>query len=165
MQYRRTRPIWRNLDQPTTILTNGSALGLAWTPTFDGAADSFSFGAVPPGTYAFTVRQNGAGGTSVASSPVTLTFPGACSGAPQVPANFLAFKSGGDLFLSWDPPVSGTAPTGYVLNVTGSFVGALPMASRSFSGPGPAGTFNLSVIATNPCGASAPTATRTVSFP
>ena len=173
---------------PTNLLgfTNGSALGLAWTPTFDGgeptgatlevsgtlsgslplgAADSFSFGAVPPGTYAFTVRQNGAGGTSVASSPVTLTFPGACSGAPQVPANFLAFKSGGDLFLSWDPPVSGTAPTGYVLNVTGSFVGALPMASRSFSGPGPAGTFNLSVIATNPCGASPPTATRTVSFP
>ena len=165
MQYRRTRPIWRNLDQPTTILTNGSALGLAWTPTFDGAADSFSFGAVPPGTYAFTVRQNGAGGTSAASSPVTLTFPGGCSGAPQAPANFLAFSSGGVLFLSWDPPVSGAAPSGYLLNVTGSVVGTLPVLTRTFSAPGPAGTFTLSVIATNSCGASASTAITTVSFP
>lgn len=167
-------------------LTNGSALGLAWTPTFDGgestgatlevsgthsgslplgAVDSFSFGSVPTGTYAFTVRQTGAGGTSVASSPVTLTFPSVCSGAPQVPANFLAFNSGGILFLSWDPPVNGAAPSGYLLNVTGSVVGTLPVVTRTFSAPGPAGTFNLSVIATNPCGASASTAIRTVSFP
>ena len=120
---------------------------------------------MPPGTYAFTVRQTGAGGTSVASSPVTLTFPSVCSGPPQVPANFLAFNSGGILFLSWDPPVNGAAPSGYLLNVTGSVVGTLPMNTRTFSAPGPAGTFNLSVIATNPCGASASTAIRTVSFP
>ena len=167
-------------------LTNGSALGLAWTTTFDGGestgatlevsgslsgslplgdVDSFSFASVPPGTYAFTVRQTGTGGTSAASSPVTLTFPGGCSGAPQAPANFLAFNSDGILSLSWDPPVTGAAPTGYLLNVTGSFVGTLPMNIRTFSGPGPAGTYHLSVIATNPCGASAPTAIRTVAFP
>jgi len=167
-------------------LTNGSALGLAWTPTFAGGAssgvtlevsgalsvslplgavDNFSFPSVPPGTYTFTVRQTGTGGTSPASPPVTLTFPGGCSGAPQVPANFLAFNAGGILSLSWDAPLTGAAPTGYLLSVTGSFVGTLPMNTRTFNTPGPAGTFNLAVIATNPCGASVPTATRTVSFP
>ena len=130
-----------------------------------GAIDSFSFASMPPGTYTFTVRQTGTGGTSPASPPVTLSFPGACSGAPQPPANFIAFNSGGILSLSWDPPVTGAAPSGYLLTVTGSFVGTVPMNTRAFNGPGPAGTFNLAVIATNPCGASAPTATRTVSFP
>lgn len=168
-------------------LVNGGALALAWTPTFGGGAPSgaildvsgpvsaslplgnvetFTYPTVPPGTYTFSVRQTNAGGTSAGSNAVTLTFPGACSGAPQTPRNFAAFNSGGVLNVIWDHPASGPAPTAYTLTVGGSFVGSFPMASRSFVVPGvPPGTYMFSVTAANACGASAPTATQAVSFP
>ncbi|MBP7777295.1 MAG: cadherin-like domain-containing protein [Acidobacteria bacterium] len=167
-------------------LVNGSAVALAWTPTFGGGAptgaildvsgalslsmplgpgDTFTFPSVPPGAYTFRLRQTGAGGASGPSNPVTLTFPGACSGPPQSASNFLAFKSGGNLYLYWEPPVSGTAASGYQLNVTGSFVGTFPMSGRSFSIAAPPGTFTLSITAANACGTGAPTSSQTVTFP
>ena len=111
------------------------------------------------------MRQTNAGGASAQSSPVTLTFPGGCSGAPQPATKFFAYKAGGVLSLHWDPPASGAAPSTYLLNVSGSFVGTFPMGGRSFSVAAPPGTFTFSIVATNACGASAPTATQTVSFP
>ena len=174
---------------PSNLLgmVNGAELALAWTPTFGGGAPSgamldvsgpvsaslplgnvetFSYPAVPPGTYTFSVRQTNATAASAGSNAVTLTFPGACSGAPQPPRNFAAFNAGGVLNVIWDPPASGPAPTAYTLTVGGSFVGAFPMASRSFVVPGvPPGTYTFSVTAANPCGASAATATQAVSFP
>ena len=167
-------------------LVVGSTVNLAWTPTFLGGAptttvldvtgtlsgslplgltDTFAFAGVPAGTYTFTVRARNASGTSVASNPVTLTFPGACSGAPQTAANFLAYTSGHTVFLNWDPPASGVAPTGYVLNVTGAFVTSVPTTQRALSGALPPGTYNLSVVSTNACGASAPTAVQAVTIP
>ena len=50
-----------------------------------------------------TVRAGNAAGASTASNPVTLTFPGACSGPPLAPANFLAYKSGNTIFVVWLP--------------------------------------------------------------
>ena len=167
-------------------LVNGPVLSLAWTPTFSGgapagavldvtgaaalslplgAADTFSYPAVPPGTYTFSVRQVNAAGSSGPSNAVTLTFPGACSGAPQTPANFLALNNAGVLNLTWDPPTSGAAPTAYTVVVGGSYVGALPLTTRSFTIPPPPGTYTFAVTASNACGTSAPTATQTVSFP
>ena len=96
---------------------------------------------------------------------MTLTFPGPCSGAPQTPINFLAYKVGGTIFIVWDPAATGPAPTSYVVNVGGSFFGSLPTVARELSGaPGP-GSYSLSVTAINACGASAPTATQTVVIP
>ncbi|MFN7977269.1 MAG: Ig-like domain-containing protein [Vicinamibacterales bacterium] len=168
-------------------LVNGNALALTWTPTFGGGAPSgaildvsgpvsaslplgnvetFTYPAVPAGTYTFSVRQTNATNTSAGSNAVTLTFPGACSGAPQAPRNFAAFNSGGVLNVIWDHPASGPAPTAYTLTVGGSFVGAFPVAGRSFVVPGvPPGTYTFSVTAANACGASAPTATQAVTFP
>jgi hypothetical protein len=62
----------------------------------------------------------------------------------------------------WDPPPAGPAPTGYAINVAGSYVGTLTTPRRSFASAAPRGTYNVSIVATNPCGASAPTAVRTV---
>lgn len=167
-------------------LVNGGAVQLAWTPTFGGGAptgsildvtgalsaslalgpgETFSFPAVPPGTYTFRMRQTNGGGASDPSGPVTLTFPGGCSGAPLPAAKFFAYKAGGMLYLHWDPPASGAAPSTYLLNVTGSFVGTFPMGGRSFSVAAPPGTFTFSIVSTNACGASAATPTQTVSFP
>ena len=167
-------------------LVNGSALALAWTPTFGGGApagalldvtgpvvatlplgpaETFTYPAVPPGTYTFSVRQTNAAGSSGGSNAITLTFPGACSGAPQTPRNFAAFNASGVLNVIWDPPASGPAPTAYTIVVGGSYVGALPMTMRSFTIPPPPGTYTFAVTASNACGTSAPTATQTVSFP
>ena len=166
-------------------LVVGNTLNLAWTPTFGGGVpttvildvagavngsaplgptDTFSFG-VPAGTYTLSDRAVNASGSSASSTPVTLTFPGACSGVPQPVTHFLAYKAGGSLFLNWDPPATGTAPTSYLLNVTGSYAGAIPTALRALSGAVPAGTYHFSVVARNACGDSAPTAVQTVGLP
>lgn len=167
-------------------LVNGSSLTLAWRNTFGGGApsshfldvsgslsatlpldagNSFSFAGVPPGTYTVRLRAANAGGASAPSNPVTLTFPGPCSGAPLTPENFIAYKAGNQIFATWDPAASGPAPTGFVLSVSGSFVGTFPLGGRSISGVVGPGTYNLSVGATNPCGSSAPTAAQVVTVP
>jgi len=167
-------------------LANGSSLTLAWRNTFGGGApashvldvsgsivtslpigpgNSFSFTGVPAGTYTLSLRATNAGGTSPSSNGVTLTFPSACSGAPGTPENFLAYKAGTTVYLLWDPASTGPAPTGFVLNVTGSFVGSFPTPARAMSSPVAPGTYNVSVVATNPCGSSAATAVQSVTVP
>jgi hypothetical protein len=153
----------------------GSTLRLAWTPTFAGGAPTgavvdvsgaaatseatgvdgtFSFSGVPAGTYTFAVRQTNAVGASAASTPVTLTFPGACSAVPQPPQHVIAWSVAGRVLLQWDPPSSGPAPTAYALAVSGAFTGTLPVTGRAIDSPAPAGTYQLAVAATNACGTS-----------
>ena len=154
-------------------LANGSSLALVWRNTFEGGppsnlvldvtgaftgsfslglAETFQFPAVPPGTYTMSVRAANAGGSSPPSNPVSLTFPGPCSGAPATPANFLAYRLGATLFAVWDPPAAGPAPTSYVLHVTGAFVGAVPTPGRILSGTVAPGAYGLRVQASNACG-------------
>jgi hypothetical protein len=165
---------------------NGSALALAWKNTFEGgppsntivdvtgslttslsigAIENFSFTGVPAGTYTLSVRAANAGGTSGASNAVTLTFPGTCSGAPEMPENFLAYRIGTTIYVLWDPPDSGPAPTQYVLGVTGSFSVSLATSARSLHGTVGRGTYGLSVRATNACGTSLATPEQSVSIP
>ena len=130
-----------------------------------GVTESFGFSGVPPGTYTFAVRASNAAGVSAASNPVTLTF-GACA-PPGVgmPTNFVASKSGNIVSVSWAPPATGPAPTGYVLLVTGSFVGNFPTTGLALSGPVPPGSYTLRVLATNGCGNSAATPEQVVTIP
>lgn len=168
-------------------LVNGSSIALAWRNTFDGGApasvlldvsgalslslplgltDAFAFNGVPPGTYTFRVRGMNAGGTSGASSsPVTLTFPGACSGVPQAPANFVAYRDGRTIGVFWDPPAAGAAPTSYLLTVTGAFNGSVPTMARQLRGMVGSGTYVLTVAASNACGTGPATSSRTISVP
>jgi hypothetical protein len=120
---------------------------------------------VPGGTYTLSVRATNVAGSSPPSNSVTLTFPGACSGVPLTPANFLTNKVGSTIFVSWDLPASGPAPTGYVLVVTGAFNGAIPTAGRGLSGTVGPGTYNISVYAANSCGNGPATAVQTVTIP
>lgn len=170
-----------------TGLVNGDILTLHWKDTFAGGAPTgavldvsgaftgslpvpagggFSFPGVPPGTYTFALRATNAAGVSSASNPVTLTFPGACSGPPATPTRFLAFARGSLLGLLWDPPTAGAAADRYQLHVTGSFTGTVPMGlTRSLTTPVPPGAYTIAVSASNPCGTSAPTAATTVVIP
>ncbi|HTM30536.1 MAG TPA: putative Ig domain-containing protein, partial [Vicinamibacterales bacterium] len=169
-----------------TGVVNGSDLGLSWKNTFDGGpptsmvldvtgpistsvplglGESFAFSGVPPGTYTLGVRAVNGGGASSPSTPLTLTFPGACSGLPLPPANFLAYKTGTVISLVWDPPATGAAPTSYLVNVTGSFVGSVPLTTSAISAPVGPGSYTLSVASVNACGASAATTPQTVVIP
>ncbi|MBL8136654.1 MAG: cadherin-like domain-containing protein [Acidobacteria bacterium] len=167
-------------------LAVGNTLALAWTPTFEGGeptnvalavtgaitaslplgrADSFAFSGVPPGSYTFSVAASNATGASPASNAVTLTFPGSCSGAPHPPARFMARQAAGIVYLTWDPPVSGTAPTSYLLSVSGAITGTFPRAGRGLTTAAPPGTYDLRVHAVNACGTSAPTPSLRVTVP
>jgi hypothetical protein len=167
-------------------LVDGSTLALAWTNTYEGGAptslllqvggslsallplglvDRFDFSGVPPGTYTLSLLAQNAGGTSGPSNAVTLTFPGACSGPPLRPAYVLAYRSGNTVWIDWQPARSGPAPTGYVVHVTGAFVGSLPTTARSMSGVVAPGSYTLTVSATNPCGESLATEPQTVVVP
>ena len=167
-------------------MVNGTTLALSWRNTFSGGAptgavldvtgtvagsiplgavESFSFPGVPGGSYTFRVRNTNAAGASAASDPVSLTFPGACTGAPQTPTRFMAYATGATVNIIWEPPSSGSAATSYIVDATGSFTGSLPLAATSFSAPVPSGSYGLRVRAVNACGTSAPTAVQTVVVP
>ncbi|MGE0816085.1 MAG: choice-of-anchor C family protein [Vicinamibacterales bacterium] len=167
-------------------LVDGSTVSLAWTNTFAGGepagvtllvsgavnaavplarTDTFSVAGVPPGTYTFAVAATNATGSSPLSTPVTLTFPAGCSGTPQPVTNFAAYAVGNVLSLRWDLPATGAAPSGYLLTVTGAFVGSVPVSARHVSAPVPPGAYTFTVRATNACGDGAATAPQTVVVP
>lgn len=155
---------WNNYagGEPTSLLLD--VTGTAATTIALPLSNTFSSAGVPAGTYTLRLRAANAGGVSAQSAPITLTFPGPCSGAPGTPAGFLAYRIGNTIFTVWDPATSGPAPTSYVLNVTGAFVGSFTTTGRALSGVAAAGTYNLSLAAVNSCGTSAPS-TRVVTIP
>ena len=69
------------------------------------------------------------------------------------------------MFVVWDPPTSGPAPTGYVLNVSGGFNGSFATSGRSMSGTVGAGSYSLNVVATNACGSSVASPVQVVTVP
>lgn len=169
-----------------TGLINGSALTLSWTNVTSGGSPSslllnvtgslsgsallpvaefFSVADVPSGTYTFTVTAINATGSSAPANPITLTLPGSCSGVPNPPTAVSASVAGTVLSLSWDPPQTGPAISGYELVVTGAFVGRVPVSSRTVSGAVGAGLYRIGVAAFNACGSSGSTAPVTIVVP
>lgn len=167
-------------------MVKGTSLGLSWRNTFGGGAptamlldvtgtmtlsmplpvtETFTFPDVPPGTYTFSVRARNAAGSSGSSNPLTLTFPTTCSGAPQTPTNFAVARFGNVLTLGWQASVSGPAALSYQLDVTGDYLGRLPLSARSLTVPVPGGTYNVRVRAVNACGNSGFTAVQSVRVP
>jgi hypothetical protein len=177
-------PALPSAPENLTGLVNGASLALAWRNSFGGGvptgiivdvsgsiatsipmglSDTFTFNGVPAGTYTLSLRATNASGASGPSNAVTLTFPGPCSGAPLPPTNFLAYKTGTTIFVVWDPPTGGPAATGYVLNVSG--LGSFPTTGRAMSGTVGAGSYTLSVSASNACGVGSATSSQTVTIP
>ncbi len=177
-------PVAPSAPVSLTGLVNESSIALSWKLTYGGgqpsnvvldvtgatttslslpATEVFTFDGVPGGTYTLSVRAANSTGSSGSSTPITLTFPGGCSGVPAPPANYLFYNEGNVANVLWDPSPTGPAATSYVLNVTGAFVGQVPTgANRRLSQPVPPGSYTVSVSAVNACGSSAPTATQTI---
>jgi Tol biopolymer transport system component len=163
---------------PGTLLglVNGSAVSLTWTNTYQGGAptslmldvtgamtasipigvvDAISFASVPDGTYTLRLRATNAAGASLPSNSVTLTVPGPCSGPPGVPADVRVSRAGRTVHIAWAPGTGGAAPTGYLVMVANPELSGIVTSGRSLSGTVVPDTYTLSVVAANPCGASA----------
>jgi hypothetical protein len=185
-------PIHVNVPVPPSApadllaLVDGSSAVLVWKNTFGGGVpssvildvtgavtmsvplglvESIAADAIPAGTYHVSLRAANAAGSSAPSNQVTMSFPGPCSGAPLPPTNFLAYTIGRTVVVVWDPAATGPAPTGYMLNVSGTLTAVFSTTVRTVRGTAPPGSYALSVHATNSCGASEPTATQTVVVP
>lgn len=179
-------PVAPSAPDGLTALVNGSTLGLTWRNTFEGGApaglrldvtgslttsislgrsEQFAFTGVPAGTYTLQLRALNAAGISQPSAPVTVTFPGACTGAPQAPEGFLAYRVGNIISAIWLPPATGPAPSSYVVNVSGAFTGTFGTTARGISSAAGPGSYTISVAAVNACGTSAATPTQVVVMP
>ena len=171
---------------PTTPLfllatVAGTNLDLAWTNTLEGGpatgmllhvsgsinavlplpfTDHFSYSGVPPGTYTLRMQAINAHGVSDLSAPVTFTSPGvACSGVPEPPARISYVVDGTYVSLRWNSAATGAAPTSFILQIRGLLNYDAPVgALRSIEGtvPLPPGYYEVSIVAVNACGRSAP---------
>ena len=167
---------------------NGSTISLQWTKPSSGTPTSYqieagsasggtnlanlntgntntSFSAnnVGAGTYFIRVRARDAGGVGPASNEIKLVVGGGCSTAPNAPSNLTGSVSGSSVFLKWNAPSGGCAPTSYVLHA-GTSSGSSNVANSNTgntntsliaNGVGP-GTYFLRVHAANANGVSGP---------
>ncbi|MGH8248448.1 MAG: WD40/YVTN/BNR-like repeat-containing protein [Vicinamibacterales bacterium] len=81
------------------------------------------------------------------------------------PANFAATKAGNTISLTWDLPIAGPAPTSFIVNVTGAFMGAFPLTARRISGAVGPGSYTMTVTSVNSCGTSVASSPVTVVVP
>lgn len=172
---------------PTNLLASvdGTTVSLAWMNTAWGGAptaslvrvedpfqlnvviplsESVTVPNVPPGTYTVYVRANNRHGGTTSAASLQFTVPGTCA-PPDRPASFAANKTANRIDLFWALPPRGSAPTGFLVRVTGSFTGTFPVTARTIGGAVGPGTYSMTVAATNSCGASPPTAPLTVTVP
>jgi hypothetical protein len=127
-------------------------------------APSFTFTA-PTGTFYVRVAAVVGGVPSPVSEDVRIVVN--LPVAPSAPVRLLGHAQGAALTLHWTNTADGGAPTGIVLDVTGSLVDSfsLPM-TETFQFPGvPAGTYTFAVRAANAAGSSAASNTVTLTFP
>ena len=112
---------WRNTfggGEPAGLVLDVS--GAVTVPIPLGLSESLTVNGVPPGNYTLNMRSLNSGGSSLASSPVTVTSPSLCEGPPEVPSNVLGYRIANTAHVVWDPPATGPAASSYVLIVSGS---------------------------------------------
>ncbi len=127
-----------------------------------GAINAFAATA-PNGIFLLSLTASNASGTGPESAVASVTFPAALV-PPASPTGFGVNVSGSTATFSWTAPLSGGAPSGYVL-LAGTTPGfsapfaalPVPASATSLAIPGvPAGTYYLRLVAQNAGGTSAP---------
>jgi hypothetical protein len=145
------------------VIEAGTAPGLRNLASFNTGSMSTSFNAsgLGPGTYYVRLRSANAFGIGASSADQAFVVGAAgCTGPPRAPVDVTAAVAGSTVRIDWrDSPQS--IATGYrlIAGVTsgGSQVGAFDVGgATTFSAAAPPGAYFLRVVATNPCGVSAP---------
>jgi hypothetical protein len=167
-------------------LVSGSTVGLTWRNTFEGGAptsmvldvtggvngslpfgmmESGTIAGVPAGTYTLRLRALNDAGSSSPSEPIAVVVPGACSGAPQPPINLQVGHVGNVAYVLWDLPTAGPAPLSYIVNVSGAYVGTIPVSGRWLTAMAGPGSYHVSVQGVNDCGIGTATPVQTITVP
>jgi hypothetical protein len=144
------------------LIDAGSAPGLANLASIDTASPltSLTVPNVPAGTYWIRVRGANTAGAGAPSQDVSLVMgaAGGCVGLPAAPVLLTPVVSGFNVSLSWNAPMLGRAPVGYVL-YAGSAPGVSNLASfgtgsaaTSFAASAPAGAYFVRIAGANACG-------------
>lgn len=131
-----------------------------------GAATTTFAASAGPGTYYVRVVAENAEGVSAPSNEVTVVLTSGCA-APSAPLNLRAIIRGTETYVFWRRPATGSV-TGYSLQVgngPGQTFTQFNTSATTLNATAPAGAFSLRVIATSPCGNSAPSNELAVSFP
>lgn len=145
----------------TNTMLNATGSATASIPLGD--TQTVSFAGLPSGTFNLTLASTNPGGSSPAANVGSVTIPGACAGPPLTVENFLLYVEGLTLGARWDLPKSGTAPTGYVLNVTSPiFNGPVTVRTTNVRVDVPAGVYTMTVTPFNSCGSGPPTPLQSV---
>lgn len=126
-----------------------------------GATRSFGVTA-PNGTFLLSLTATNGSGTGPESAGVSVTFPGGAVAPPAAPTGLAVSVAGSTASFTWTAPLSGGAPSGYVLlaGVTPGFaapIATLPLAPSATSVvvPGvPVGTFYVRLVSQNASGTS-----------
>ena len=127
--------------------------------------------AVPNGPYVLSVQASNASGAGPESNFVALTVPSGPGGpgVPAVPTDFQAAVSGNTVNLTWGPPDSGPAATGYAMvarSAAGAIIVSQPVGNTfGFVGAVPNGVYVVSVFAINATGNGPETSSRTLTVP
>lgn len=147
--------------EPTAMVVDVSQNGARLTSLPMGVTNTWSYDAVPPGTYAFTVRATNGAGTSGSSNSVTLTFPLSGCSSPSTPISFSFAANGRSVAAYWLPATSGTRPTGYTVearmrnpNNSTTPLGTFPVTATTISSPVGPGRYEVRVRSENICGNS-----------
>ena len=149
------------------ILEAGSGPGLSNLATAVLPPAALFSAVAPSGTYFIRVRAGNACGTSAPSAEIFVVV-GSAATLPGPPSAPVPTVSGSNVSLAWTAPVSGDAPTGYVLeagtsrgesNVARVQLG--PVASFAAMGAVP-GTYFVRVRAVNGAGMGPPSLDATL---
>ncbi len=159
-------------------VVSGSTVTISWTPASSGgAATSFqlragsapgasNYGAatvtgtslvvpnVPNGTYYIRLLAMNAQGASQPTADQVVTVGPASPGTPR--SLSASAGAGRIVTIAWQPPASGGTPTGYVIlagPTPGSSLYQVPVSGTAVSGPVPAGTYYVRMVAVNGAGA------------
>lgn len=151
-------------------LEAGTAPGLANLAVLPFPATTTALAAsVPYGQYYTRVRATNVCGAGPPSPEVVLNVQ-PCTAAPGPPTGLTGGVAGGLVSLQWTAP-TGPVPTSYTI-VVGSVPGAADIlvyptgsGASTLGAPAPPGTYHVRVLATNPCGQSAPSSSVTVVVP
>jgi predicted phage tail protein len=142
------------------VLEAGTSPNHSEAGTFAVAGTTLIVPGVPPGLYFVRVRAVSASGISAASNEVPVSVAPLLPPGP--PVNLTGFSDGSAVTLSWQAPVSGGTPAGYVL-VVGSVSGAadilvqpIGLGTSLFTTGVPPRTYYVRIITSNASGQSAP---------
>jgi hypothetical protein len=128
------------------------------------AATSFTLVA-PTGSFYLRLHSTAAGATSVASNEIRVFVN--TPAPPSAPVNVLGLVTGSRLDLAWRNTAGGGTPTALILDVTGTLAVSmtLPVTEAFSFASVPAGTYTMSLRASNASGVSASSNPVTLTFP